>query len=1323
MATVLIVLALLVGVARLLLPQIPQYQGDIQRLAERATGFQVDFGQISAGISRYGPELRLQQTRISLPEEGSEVVYAEEVKISLDMAALILHQTVLPSHTQISGVRLDFIRDTEGRLLLQGRTLADWIRTRASDGLDVDDLPDTSLWLNNVTVGFDDQYLNQPPADFRIDELEGELDDGILELIGLVQPEQRFGEGISFVAEADLVALLDSEHSVQGATWSIEIDVPDLDIGQWVSLLPDEMSPVLSGAGAGFISARLRGGLPLAIDVDVDLQDVRIALPDAEPIVYEQVAGEVSFERDNQSWQFSGRKFVLQRYQQQWPPGRFDGQVLLDADNRPSSFMLDVDFANLNNLMPLGTAFARRQLESIGFGGQLGGRLAGVRLRGSLIDGNVSNLSVRGAFTNVSYVNESVGINIAGVSGNIDGGIESGQLNIDIRNGRFQLDDFFREAINAERLDTQVLWSTSDDGLLVEAAAIELQTPYGTGSGELSLFKAVDDNSGWIMDFSAVASSDEVPRVIPNLPTKIPAVVLDWLEDAVLAGEVNDVRFRFLGDLSKFPYATAEEGEFSVVVPFEKGALAFAPGWPQLEDLSGELVFDGISMFSTRNEGSIAGTVFSNINAQMPDMRDGKLTVEASVSTGFPQVLRLLRESFIGNVLGPILNDVTASGDVSGVVRLYLPVNALADYRLNASLLVSDAMMSLRGIDYPVTELNGPVELDRTRLSSKSIDGRFLGQPISIALRHPMSSEAGLTQVVEVSGETPMPDISAALRIPLPNRYTGSIAWESQVLFPALDAGDSRQFEILVESDLQGLAIDMPAPLFKTAGVADPLTASVRFPTSGVLDVLANSKSGISANLRFEKANFGWAFQSAAVNVGALIPKLPETPGLAVSGTFDGLSIEEWLSVASEYARTADSGKSGEGNFLREVDIYAKDLQFFGYRFPDSTVSALQAQGVWNLDIDGPRASGSLAVPSDFSGDKPLVGDMSRLVLQNENDDSVDPNEATTDNFIDPRDFPSLSIQIASFIIDDMNFGKLDASVWRTDRGLKAERIVTSSDTFNITIDGDWIITDPFNLTPRTSMSMRLESTDVAQTLSQLGYEPLVAAKRGVANADLTWNGQPGSGLMYESKGTFGFRVENGQVLNVDPGSGRLLGLLSFSSLPRRLSLDFRDVFDEGLGFDKLKGSFSLDKGLAYTCDVAMDGSVTDMAIIGSSNLFDQQYDQLAVVRPHMSNVIPLGTAVVAGPVIGAAVWLASAIFKEPLSSIGETYYDIAGGWADPQIVKVKRNDIDTDRFKNCKDTLPKFSDSDLAALQELRVSEDVISPTSESSTDTSLPK
>jgi uncharacterized protein YhdP len=336
-----------------------------------------------------------------------------------------------------------------------------------------------------------------------------------------------------------------------------------------------------------------------------------------------------------------------------------------------------------------------------------------------------------------------------------------------------------------------------------------------------------------------------------------------------------------------------------------------------------------------------------------------------------------------------------------------------------------------------------------------------------------------------------------------------------------------------------------------------------------------------------------------------------------------------------------------------------------------------------------------------------LRADMSRLALIND----LVVNEADSDDLVDPRDFPSLAIEVADFSIGDLQFGALDAKIIRDERGLSGAGITTRHESFTLTVDGDWIITDPVNLTPRTRLRMTLESTDVAATLESLGYEPLVVASRGTANADLTWTGMPGMGMVYKSKGSFGFRVENGQVMNVEPGSGRLLGLLSFTSLPRRLSLDFRDVFNDGLGFDKLKGSFQLDRGLAYTCDVAMDGSVTDMAIIGSSSLIDETYDQLVVVRPHMSNVIPLGTAVVAGPAIGAAVWLVAAIFKDPLSSIGETYYSVLDSWSDPKIEKVQRSNIDTNRFKNCADSLPDFPLEDLAALAELRLQQTVTEP------------
>jgi uncharacterized protein (TIGR02099 family) len=1306
-----IILALLVGVARLLLPQVPQYREDIQGLAEQATGFSVEFGQISAGVSRYGPELRLQQTRIVVPEENLEVVYAEEVKISLDMMALLFQQVVLPSHTEISGVRLAIVRTSEGRLLLQGRTLGEWLALRGDKQLPTQALPDTSLWLSDVIVGFDDQLLQRPAADFRIAELKAELDDGVLLLEGDVEPEVRFGEDIRFLAEADLLPLLDRELASEsvslGSSWSIELDIPDLDIEQWVSLLSDQMSPIVSGTGEAFIRARLRGGLPLNVEADVSLENITILSTTRESIVYERLNGQLTLERNERDWRVTGRKFVLQNAEQAWPTGRFDAQVSLDEDNVPVSFFLDVDFVSLDNLMPLAHAFIAGPMNAAGVHGTAGGRLKDVRVRGSLAEGKIDELLVRGHFTGLSYSDPAAGIDVAGITGNIDGSLANGSLELQVRNGRFELANLFRGPIDAERLAAKVSWATTDAGLTVAANELQLQTPYGSATVALELFQSSLEGAGLMLDLSASASASDVRGVIPNLPSKIPAVVLDWLQTAIISGEVFDVRFTVKGDVRRFPFKSPDDGIFKVIVPVRGGNLKFAPDWPTLEEITGELVFDGLSMYTKSNAGLFAGTPLNNMYARMPDMRTGVLDVDARVETDLPAVLRLLRESTIRGALGPIIDDVSAIGGVAGRFKLHLPIKSLADYGLQAKLAVKDATLQLKGIDYVVSNVNGPLQLDRSRFSSGQIDGRFLGEPISIRLRHPEAEEVGLTQIVEVMGTTPAPKVADALRLPFANRYTGSVSWAARALFPDLTSPASRQFEILVTSDLENAAIDLPAPLFKAPESAEPMTASIRFPRAGEFEVVATTHSGIGANLSFGKAGTSWNLQRGALSFGMGVPVLPSESGISLGGSFGRLDVADWVTLASTYAESADGSNVAKEDFLRELDFSADDLRLFGFSFPDSKVNALQIGGLWYIDIAGPWAAGKLIVPASFSADETLRADMSRLMLV----DDATATESVDDETIDPLDFPSLAIKVADFSIGDLRFGALDARAVRDDRGLIAEEITTRSESFTMNVYGDWVITDPVNITPRTRIRLTLDSTDVAATLSSLGYEPLVVASRGTANADLTWNGMPGMGMVYESKGTFGFRIENGQIMNVEPGSGRLLGLLSFTSLPRRLSLDFRDVFNDGLGFDKLKGSFRLDSGLAYTCDVAMDGSVTDMAIIGSSSLINETYDQLVVVRPHMSNVIPLGTAVVAGPAIGAAVWLVAAIFKEPLSSIGETYYSVLESWDEPKIEKVRRSNIDTDRFKNCAANLPEFSLEDLAALEELRQPQAVAQP------------
>jgi uncharacterized protein YhdP len=155
--------------------------------------------------------------------------------------------------------------------------------------------------------------------------------------------------------------------------------------------------------------------------------------------------------------------------------------------------------------------------------------------------------------------------------------------------------------------------------------------------------------------------------------------------------------------------------------------------------------------------------------------------------------------------------------------------------------------------------------------------------------------------------------------------------------------------------------------------------------------------------------------------------------------------------------------------------------------------------------------------------------------------------------------------------------------------------------------------------------------------------------------------------------------------MDLEPGSGRLLGLLSVTALPRRLALDFRDVFNQGLAFDSIKGDFRVGSGSAYTCNLGLTGPAADIGIVGRTAFADGNYDQLAVVKPQVSNVLTVGGVVLGGPVGGVTMALISQLFRKPLSTLGESYYRVSGGWDKPEVLRVQRGEVDTAAFKDCE--------------------------------------
>ena len=198
-------------------------------------------------------------------------------------------------------------------------------------------------------------------------------------------------------------------------------------------------------------------------------------------------------------------------------------------------------------------------------------------------------------------------------------------------------------------------------------------------------------------------------------------------------------------------------------------------------------------------------------------------------------------------------------------------------------------------------------------------------------------------------------------------------------------------------------------------------------------------------------------------------------------------------------------------------------------------------------------------------------------------------------------------------------------------------------------------------------MALSLASQDVADTLERLALDPITEAVAGDVTLSVYWPDAPSADWTESISGDLTLRLERGSVLNLEPGAGRMMGLMSITALPRRLALDFRDVFNRGLVFDEVSGDFLIIDGNAYTDNLHLTGPVADIGVVGRTGLRDQDYQQQAVVTAEPGKILPT-MGFLAGPQVGAALLIFTQIFKEPLKGIGRASYCVTGSWYEPSV-------------------------------------------------------
>ena len=253
----------------------------------------------------------------------------------------------------------------------------------------------------------------------------------------------------------------------------------------------------------------------------------------------------------------------------------------------------------------------------------------------------------------------------------------------------------------------------------------------------------------------------------------------------------------------------------------------------------------------------------------------------------------------------------------------------------------------------------------------------------------------------------------------------------------------------------------------------------------------------------------------------------------------------------------------------------------------------------------------------------------------------------------------------------ERQFGDVRATLAKLDDGVGLKELTLAGASFNASVTGEWRGKDA----GLGRVEGTLTSTDVQDTLKRLGYIPVIEAKTGRLDFDLNWVGAPTADALSQAAGHVQLALDKGQVIGLNPGAGRVLGLTSVAALRRRLALDFSDLTDKGLAFDTVRGDFDLRGGSAYTENLLVKGPAAEIGLIERVGLKNKDYDQTAVVTGSIgNNSLPLA-AFAGGPVVGAAVLLFTQVFKQPLKGLARGYYRITGGWDNPIVERIKSAD------------------------------------------------
>jgi len=816
---------------------------------------------------------------------------------------------------------------------------------------------------------------------------------------------------------------------------------------------------------------------------------------------------------------------------------------------------------------------------------------------------------------------------------------------------------------------------------------------------------------GGLIDLTGVLESGDARDVHRFMPLEINPDVRSWLRRALVAGRLQDTQFRVRGDLRDFPFRKPDSGEFKVSGKISDATLDYAAPsgggtspWPRIEGIAGNLTFDRSSMRlvadrgSARVEGVSGGVQLGRTVGSIDNMDDhAKLKLEAAPTAPAAAFLRFVAQSPLRQMIGGFLDDARIGGDVRMPLALTLPLSNLEATQVDGAVEFNGNDVFLLSPLPPLERVTGRMTFNNDGIAMPRVDATFLGGPVAIT----GNTATGRRSLLRVDGTVNSSGISRWGSLPVLNRLKGDSRYQGTVSFT-----QDGEVDVAIDTSLSGMAVDLPAPLGKPAGQALPLRvdwqrrgkdASVREqlgiklgdvfeglmergpkgknmqvqraalslrdgPATGI--ALALPARGFAANIALAKVDQPvWQALAAELNppsASALANDLPPkpvgglTPGQCL-GNGDGISLDR----VSASLKTAELHYNGRR--LKQVDL--------------SVMCDAAKPFVWQIQIDADKVAGDIAWQMGKGGAADRVtARLSRFVVE---DDPAVASESVFDRD-SVADMPDVDLKAAQFTLYGRDLGALEviASSQAQGREWHMSKLRLSNPDADLAGTGIWRVDPNAQGSRRRRMELdaALSLHDAGKFLDRLKLKGTMRGGSGTLTGRVSWAGRPYSLDIPSLDGKLSLALEKGQFLKAEPGIAKLLGVMSLQALPRRITLDFRDVFSDGFAYDSIIANAGIEDGIMRTEDFKMRGVAATVVMGGKVDLERETQDLRVVVVPEVNaGAASILYALAVNPAIGLGTFLAQWVLRDPLNKAFTFEYAVKGGWSDPQVDRVKK--------------------------------------------------